>query len=102
MLALHGFETWGLEVSRVAVDTASENVNAQLANPSPQNYVKDSPRSKPANAEVILGDFFKRDWEQRLGADFEGFDVIYDYTVSRRGWVRLAISRPRSRKNEQS
>ena len=82
MLALHGLETWGLEVSQVAVDTASENVNAQLADPSPHNYVKESPRSKPGNAEVILGDFFKRDWEQQLGANFEGFDVIFDYTAS--------------------
>lgn len=82
MLALNGFEAWGLEVSQKAVDTANVNIKAQLAKPTDDNFGKGESRSKPAAAEVILGDFFKRDWESQVGTDFEGFDIIYDYTVS--------------------
>jgi hypothetical protein len=72
LLARHGFKTWGLEVSQGAVDSANENVKAQL-------NVAASRR-----AEVVLGDFFKQDYELKFGANFWGFDLIYDYTVSTR------------------
>ncbi|CAO2649295.1 Nn.00g066800.m01.CDS01 [Neocucurbitaria sp. VM-36] len=95
MLLLHGLETWGLEVSKVAVDTANENIQAQLTDTSAQNTNKIPPQSKSGNAEVILGDFFERDWEQQLGPNFDGFDVIYDYTflcallpTMRKDWAR--------------
>jgi hypothetical protein len=72
LLALHGFKTWGLEISQGAVDTANENVKSYL-DPSAGHH-----------ADVVLGDFFKRDIETYLGPDFQGFDLIYDYTVSLR------------------
>jgi hypothetical protein len=82
MLALHGFETWGLEVSHKAVDTANTNVEARLASPSEDNFAEGQAPPKPASATVILGDFFERDWESQICPEFEGFDVIYDYTAS--------------------
>jgi hypothetical protein len=85
MLALHGLSTCGLEVSPQAVAVANQNVQAQLDHPSTGNFGSTGV-SKPAkigSADVILGDFFQRDWEKKVCGvgDFEGFDVIYDYTV---------------------
>lgn len=36
------------------------------------------------NVKIVLGDFFKRDWEQSCAVDGRRcrFDLIYDYTVS--------------------
>lgn len=83
MLALNGIEAWGLEVSQKAVDTANANTKSQLAEPSSDNFGGKGERpSKSAPAKVILGDFFQRDWESQIDAAFEGFDIIYDYTVS--------------------
>jgi hypothetical protein len=70
LLARHGFKTWGLEISQGAVDAANENVKSYL----------DSATSP--HAEVVLGDFFQKDIDAYLGQDFQGFDLIYDYTVS--------------------
>lgn len=81
MLALHGFESYGLEVSQVAVDTANQNIKSQLADPAPHNFGDTTSRPTPANAKAILGDFFQKDWTRELGEQFEGFDLIYDYTV---------------------
>ncbi|KAI8941041.1 hypothetical protein NX059_002285 [Plenodomus lindquistii] len=80
MLALHGIETWGLEVSQGAVNVANENVKAQLENPAPSNFGGKGSRPTSANAKVILGDFFQKGWESQITADFQGFDIIYDYT----------------------
>ena len=82
MLALNGVEVWGLEVSQKAVDSANANIKAELAKATDENFEKGERRSKPAAAEVLLGDFFEQDWESQVGTDFEGFDIIYDYTVS--------------------
>lgn len=82
MLALHGLETYGLEVSQEAVDVANNNIQSQLSEPSPKNFGPRTQRQKPAQAAVIHGDFFERGWETQFGDSFQGFDVIYDYTVS--------------------
>ncbi|CAN9413189.1 unnamed protein product [Alternaria alternata] len=68
LLARHGFKTWGLEISQGAVDVANQNVKSYLE-PSAGHH-----------ADVVLGDFFKKDIEAHLGPDFHGFDLIYDYT----------------------
>lgn len=81
MLALNGVEAWGLEVSKKAVDTANANIKSQLAEPSSDNFGTGERPSKSAPAKVVLGDFFQRDWENQIDAHFEGFDIIYDYTV---------------------
>lgn len=73
--------TWALEVSRLAVETANKNVEAQLASPSARHYGKGFVRSEPRIAKATLGDFFKRNFESEFGANLRGFDVIYNYTV---------------------
>lgn len=92
MLALHGFDAFGLEVSQTAIDIANKYAKEQLANPS-DHYHGHSGTSHADNpmldgtgtgeARFILGDFFKRDWEKACGDEDseQGFDLIYDYTV---------------------
>lgn len=69
LLARHGFKTWGLEISQGAVDTANANVKSHL-----------DPSTGHA-ADVVLGDFFQQGFEAHFEPDFQGFDLIYDYTV---------------------
>ncbi|KAH8432480.1 uncharacterized protein LDX57_010117 [Aspergillus melleus] len=61
MLALHGFDVYGLDVSATGVSTAKEYARGELANPQGYNFGS--------------GDFFKSDWEDGMK-----FDLIYDYT----------------------
>jgi methyl halide transferase len=88
MLALHGFDTYGLDVSPTAVSAANSYAKAELANPSAQNF--SDPEKRPSvdagTVKFIVGDFFKSGWEKESQdgdtSPFKGFDLIYDYTVS--------------------
>lgn len=86
MLALHGFDAFGLEVSQKAVDTANEYAERQLSQPSAYNFSENHSRTQDGargNVKFICGDFFQRDWEEQCQSEGErGFDIIYDYTVS--------------------
>ncbi len=87
MLALHGFDAVGLEVSPRAVDVAKVYAEAALGQPSEANFgAKESWADRqPGTVNFVCGDFFQRDWEDACftatGED-GGFDLIYDYTVS--------------------
>jgi hypothetical protein len=88
MLALHGFDAYGLEVSPTAVSAANSHAQTELANPSAENF--SDPEKRPSvdvgTVKFIVGDFFKLGWEKESQDDddnlFKGFDLIYDYTVS--------------------
>jgi hypothetical protein len=82
MLALNGFDVWGLEVCDQAVRTANETVGSQLANPSEDNFGASQTHFQPGKAQVILEDFFQHDWESQTTSAPGSFDLIYDYTVS--------------------
>ena len=84
MLALHGFDVIGLEVSSVAVKTAEAYAAGEMAEPSGYHYGnKDDPAvSEIGCVRFIEKDFFAKDWEKPLLDEIEGFDLIYDYTVS--------------------
>jgi hypothetical protein len=82
MLALNGFEAWGLEVSNQAVKVANENISSKLANPPDDSFGEYKTQRQLGSSKVILGDFFQRDWEDQIVSDSNGFDLIYDYTVS--------------------
>jgi hypothetical protein len=92
MLALHGYDAYGLEVSPKGIETAWTYATAQLAAPSEYNFSGDKDREQQSAAErgqveFVAGDFFSKDWEADCcvdGEDFAGFDLIYDYTVSMR------------------
>jgi hypothetical protein len=90
MLALHGYDAYGLEISSKAVDTAGAYAVIELAKPSAHNFSDYCSRDryaegKQGHAIFIAGDFFSRAWEAACcsdGESFAGFDLIYDYTVS--------------------
>ncbi|KAI0376135.1 S-adenosyl-L-methionine-dependent methyltransferase [Hypomontagnella monticulosa] len=98
MLALHGFDVYGIEVSHKAVETAEAYAAAELRKPSAYNFSSEDSRSpnNAGNVKFIEGDFFKADWEKMVAADrFQGFDLIYDYTFlcalppdMRKDWAR--------------
>ncbi len=87
MLALHGFDVYGLDVSQKGIETARAYAEAELREPSLYNFATESngslAESSIGSVRFIQSDFFQRDWEKEVAAEgFEGFDLIYDYTVS--------------------
>ncbi|KAG8425579.1 hypothetical protein J3458_002265 [Metarhizium acridum] len=97
MLALHGFDVYGLEVSAKGAQIARDYAAGELAEPQDYNFGSNGrPSGQPGRVRIIAGDFFVRDWEQTLAQDgVEGFDLIYDYTFlcallpeMRRDWGR--------------
>lgn len=87
MLALHGFDVYGLEVSEKGAQVARSYAVLELLQPKQHNYGnRNDWLSTPTGAvKVITGDFFKRDWQAACAEDgVTTFDVIYDYTVRQR------------------
>ncbi|KAI1391613.1 S-adenosyl-L-methionine-dependent methyltransferase [Hypoxylon trugodes] len=85
MLALHGIDVYGLELSRKGVEISEAYAKAELARPSSYNFAIENETgpltSVIGNAKFLEGDFFKTNWEKRVAIDgFQGFDLIYDYT----------------------
>ncbi|PYH45963.1 thiol methyltransferase [Aspergillus saccharolyticus JOP 1030-1] len=76
MLALHGYDVYGLEISSTGVSVARRYAENELANPQAYNWGASRVDCQPGQVEFIQGDFFKRDWE-KPGLKF---DLIYDYT----------------------
>lgn len=91
MLALHGFDVYGLEVSGTAVSVAKEYVRNEVANPRAYNFGLSREEGQEGSGEVtiIQGDFFKLDWDNGIK-----FDLIYDYTVCFCYWVSDLAFRP--------
>lgn len=86
MLALHGFDVYGLEISQKGAEVAEQYGAKELEHPSDYNYANKADWQDVQRGEMklIAGDFFKRDWE--AACLVKGFDIIYDYTV------RLSLS----------
>ncbi|KAI1760202.1 S-adenosyl-L-methionine-dependent methyltransferase [Hypoxylon sp. FL1150] len=85
MLALHGFDVYGLDVSQKGIETAQAYATAELKKPSPYNFASGNDGNLSENSigtvKFIQGDFFHRYWEKEVaGEEFQGFDLIYDYT----------------------
>lgn len=83
MLALHGFDAYGLEISTTAVREAEIYAESEMKNPSAYHFGAQKRRvESPGTATFLLGDFFSSDWERK--GDVDGnteFDLAYDYTV---------------------
>ncbi|KAE8389089.1 thiol methyltransferase [Aspergillus alliaceus] len=82
MLALHGFDAYGVEISATGVATAQSYASEELQKPQAYNFGKQrSGSASPGNVTFIEGDFFKTDWELNALKGGEAlFDIIYDYT----------------------
>lgn len=88
MLALHGYDTYGLDVSEKAVEAAREYTANELRDPSAYNFKEASPYTHSpegatrGTATFSVGNFFEREWESLVATeDEQKFDLIYDYTV---------------------
>ncbi|OJJ87926.1 uncharacterized protein ASPGLDRAFT_164579 [Aspergillus glaucus CBS 516.65] len=75
MLALHGFDVVGLEVSATGVTVAKEYASNELSKPQEYNFGASWVDTQRGSVSFIEGDFFKSDWEQE-----KKYDLIYDYT----------------------
>ncbi|KAJ5728078.1 hypothetical protein N7493_004408 [Penicillium malachiteum] len=76
MLALHGFDVVGLEISQKGVSAAEEYAATELKMPEEHNFGGSwTSKHERGSVSFIKGDFFKSD-----SADGKKFDVIYDYT----------------------
>ncbi|KAI2629222.1 S-adenosyl-L-methionine-dependent methyltransferase [Hypomontagnella submonticulosa] len=98
MLALHGFDVYGVEVSHKAVEIAEAYAATELHEPSAYNFPSEDapPPNSTGRVKFVECDFFKAGWEKRvMGSEFQGFDLIYDYTFlcalppdMRKDWAR--------------
>ncbi|KAF2260913.1 S-adenosyl-L-methionine-dependent methyltransferase [Lojkania enalia] len=79
LLAAHGYDAYGLEVSENAVKAAAEYLQNPGEGKEGENCIKDEKIGK-GSTKAILGDFFKDDWAEAAGGIGEGFDLIYDIT----------------------
>ncbi|SPO02436.1 uncharacterized protein DNG_05109 [Cephalotrichum gorgonifer] len=96
MLALHGLDVVGLEISEKGAEVARAYAETELADPHDYNFggAESITLGGAGEAQVIAGDFFKRDWEAGASVG-DGFDLIYDYTFlcalhpnMRKDWAR--------------
>ncbi|KAK5107691.1 hypothetical protein LTR62_000885 [Meristemomyces frigidus] len=91
MLAQHGFEAWGLELSAKAVRIAEEYAR------SARRTAKGGSRGEsigPRTINFLQGDFFAHEWQASLPFEATKFDLVYDYTFlcallpeSRKDWA---------------
>lgn len=77
MLALHGYDVYGLDISSTGIKTAQEYAETELMSPHPYNFGENYFSSGKGDVNFITANFFERDWENN-----QKFDLIYDYTVS--------------------
>lgn len=78
MLALHGFDAYGLDVSEKGIEAAKQYSTKELANPQDYNFKHDNDRPKVSNptTSFFVGNYFNDDWN----LENLKFDMIYDYT----------------------
>lgn len=81
MLALHGFDVYGLDVSATGVAIARGYAGKELAAPQAHNFGQhwssaESEERTIGKITFVEGDFFQAGWEPEAP-----FDLIYDYTV---------------------
>ncbi len=83
MLALHGFDACGLDISRSAVAVARAYAATEMERPTPYNFNAEcDTRDTSGAVSFIEGDFFETDWKASIPSLADGkFDLIYDYTV---------------------
>jgi methyl halide transferase len=78
LLASWGYDAYGLEISKHAVDEANAYLKHWKENTSEGEYNVE--KIGKGNVRCLLGDYFDDAWVRDAGS-VEGFDVIYDHTV---------------------
>ena len=76
MLASFGYDAYGLEISKSAVEKCEE-----FAEHHAKDYPPQDPQRGPGVVRFIHGDFFKDDWLWEVEGG-KTFELLYDYTVS--------------------
>jgi len=86
LFASHGYDSYGVESAQSAVKQATE-LSKGYEDKREEYRVRDEKVGR-GEARFLEGDFYKDEWWQEIcQGDAEGktgFDVIYDYTVSRK------------------
>lgn len=78
MLALHGFDAYGLEISATGVAEAEAFATRELKDPGEANFGVNYHGQFRGDVKFLQNDFFASGWEDEIGGKF---DLIYDYTV---------------------
>lgn len=82
LFAAHGYDSYGLEVSENAVKAAEQYLQNPGEGPLEGEYKVTDEKVGRGAMKSLLGDFFEDGWLEGAGGLGEGFDVIYDNTVS--------------------
>lgn len=82
MLALHGFDVYGLDISATGVSEARKYAASEMQSPQGYNFSSGTATTADiGNVKFVAGDFFSSEWESETLRDGEKFDLVYDYTV---------------------
>lgn len=81
LLASHGYDAYGVEGSQIAMNTAKKGMQGYEQK---EEYKTRDEKIGRGKATFLFGDFFKDEWWDDIedSGEKEGFDLIYDYTVS--------------------
>lgn len=87
MLAEHGFDSYGIDLSQTAIEAAEKHASLHL---DPQSSVA-------KHVHFVKADFFQNNWIHGLSIEGGQFDLVYDYTVgfvigTHKGFILLTNS----------
>lgn len=94
LFAAHGYDSYGLEVSENAVKVSEEYLRHPGEGPLEGEYRITDEKVGRGVMKCLLGNFFEHGWLEGTGGLGEGFDVIYDNTVSEHMNVKVSIVGP--------
>jgi SAM-dependent methyltransferase len=80
LLASWGYDAYGLEISKHAVDEANAYLKHSRERVSEGEYGVKDEKIGQGSVQCLLGDYFDDAWVREAGS-VEGFDLIYDHTV---------------------
>jgi SAM-dependent methyltransferase len=90
LLASHGYDAYGLEVSKHAMESANKYLADPGKGPLEGEYTVTDEKTGKGEMKCVYGDFFKDEWIKEVGAE-GGFDVIYDNTVGLHLFLDIGI-----------